>query len=108
MTAENVEIKQRLVFFYFLNKNIFLQIFNGPLPAARNLGQLGSIPKPLSPLYMECVAANPAKRPNPRDRMESLRRSGSGGASSYFRNRTVDAMLFLEEIQLKEEAEKTR
>lgn len=52
---------------------------------------------------MEVVAANPAKRPNPKDRLETLRRPGG-----YFKNKQVDALLFLEEIHLKDEAEKGR
>ncbi len=82
---------------------VLWEVYNGPLPSARSLGQLGSIPKRLSQLYMELVAANPAKRPNPRSKSEELRRQGG-----CFKNRLVDAMLTLEEIHLKDEAEKAR
>ena len=49
------------------------EVFNGPLPAGKNLGQLGQIPKKVGQLYMELVAANPKKRPNPKDRLETMR-----------------------------------
>jgi len=52
---------------------------------------------------LQLVAANPSKRPNPRDRLEAMRRSGG-----YFKNALVDALLFLEEVHLKDEAEKSR
>lgn len=82
---------------------IVWEVFNGPLPAAKNLGNLGQIPKKLCPLYMELVAANPSKRPNPKDKMDQLRR-GSG----YFKNPLLDTLLFLEELQIKEDSEKNR
>ncbi len=82
---------------------IVWEAFNGSLPAARNLGQIGDIPKPLSQLYMELVAANPAKRPNPKERLESMRRQGG-----YFKNDLIDCIVFLEELQIKEESEKQR
>ncbi|TRY80821.1 hypothetical protein TCAL_07494, partial [Tigriopus californicus] len=82
---------------------IVWEVFNGPLPAAKNLGNLGEIPKKLCPLYMELVAANPSKRPNPRDKMDQLRR-GTG----YFKNPLLDTLMFLEELQIKEDSDKNR
>ena len=70
---------------------------------SRNLGQLGDIPSGVSQLYKELVAANPAKRPNPKEKLEALRRSGG-----YFKNELIDAIVFLEELQIKEESEKGR
>ena len=55
---------------------------------------LGSIPKKLSKLYMELVAANPEKRPNPKERIETMRRGGN-----YFKNELIDTLLFLEEVE---------
>ena len=69
----------------------------------RNLGQLGDIPSGVSQLYKELVAANPAKRPNPKEKLEAMRRSGG-----YFKNELIDAIVFLEELQIKEESEKGR
>ena len=67
----------------------------------RNLGQLGNMPNGVSPLYKELVAANPAKRPNPKEKLDAMRRSGG-----YFKNELIDAIVFLEELQIKEESEK--
>lgn len=82
---------------------VLWEAFNGILPAARNLGQLGDIPSGVSQLYKELVAANPAKRPNPKEKLEAMRRSGG-----YFKNELIDAIVFLEELQIKEESEKGR
>jgi SCY1-like protein 1 len=82
---------------------IVWEAFNGILPGARNLGQLGDIPKSLCPLYMELVAANPGKRPNPKDRLDTMRLSGG-----YFKNELIDCIVFLEELQIKEESDKSR
>jgi SCY1-like protein 1 len=82
---------------------IIWETFNGPLPAAKNLAQMGSIPKAISSFYMECVAANPSKRPNPKDRLETMRRPGG-----YFKNDLIDTLVFLEEFQIKEDADKAR
>lgn len=82
---------------------VIWEVFNGPLPAAKNLGQIGNIPKKLGPLYMELVAANPAKRPNPKEKIELLRR-GTG----YFKNELIDVLLFLEELHLKDDTAKSK
>eukprot|EP00095_Tigriopus_kingsejongensis_P012694 maker-scaffold22_size673200-snap-gene-5.35 protein:Tk12694 transcript:maker-scaffold22_size673200-snap-gene-5.35-mRNA-1 annotation:"hypothetical protein TcasGA2_TC008834" len=78
---------------------VIWEVFNGPLPAAKSLGQLGQIPKKLSGLYMELVAANPGKRPNPKEKMRSC---------PYFKNPLLDTLLFLEELQIKDDSEKNR
>ena len=54
-------------------------------------------------MYKELVAANPAKRPNPKEKLDAMRRSGG-----YFKNELIDAIVFLEELQIKEESEKGR
>jgi len=79
------------------------EIFNGPLRAMDNLATLGDIPKSLCPVYKECVGANPKKRPNPDEMATKLRRS-----PGYFKNDLIDMLVFLEEIQFKEDGDKTR
>lgn len=61
------------------------------------------IPKSLAPLYCELVGAAPANRPNPADVITKCRKPGG-----FFKNELVDSLLFLEEIQIKDKAEKTR
>ena len=51
---------------------------------------------------MELVAANPSKRPRPAEKIKSLTSSG------FFKNDIVDVLLFLEEMQIKDDHEKTR
>ncbi len=79
---------------------IVWEVYNGQLSQANDLGRVGKIPKKLAPVYMELVAANPAKRPKPEDKIKSN--------PSFFRNDIVDVQLFLEEIQIKDDHEKTR
>lgn len=55
------------------------------------------------PVYSELTGASPANRPNPADVITRLRRT-----AGYFKNDLVDALLFLEEIQIKEKGEKSR
>lgn len=61
------------------------------------------IPKSLTPLYCELVGAQPAQRPNPADIITKCRKPGG-----FFKNDLVDTLLFLEEIQIKDKAEKNR
>ena len=68
-----------------------------------SLGKLGDIAKNLQSTYKECVGANPAKRPNPSDILTKLRKS-----QGFFKNDLIDIVLFLEELQIKEEADKSR
>lgn len=68
-----------------------------------NLGKLGDIPKSLQPTYKECVGANPAKRPNPSDILTKLRKS-----PGFFKNDLIDIVLFLEELQIKDDGDKSR
>uniref|UniRef100_U5EYR2 N-terminal kinase-like protein n=1 Tax=Corethrella appendiculata TaxID=1370023 RepID=U5EYR2_9DIPT len=79
------------------------EAFNGPLKARGNLKDLSSIPKTLTSLYMELVGASPATRPNPADVITKCRKPGG-----FFKNDLVDTLLFLEEIQIKDKAEKNR
>lgn len=79
------------------------EAFNGPLRARGNLKDLAGIPKSLAPLYCELVGASPASRPNPADVITKCRKPGG-----FFKNELVDTLLFLEEIQIKDKAEKNR
>uniref|UniRef100_A0A182J9A2 N-terminal kinase-like protein n=1 Tax=Anopheles atroparvus TaxID=41427 RepID=A0A182J9A2_ANOAO len=79
------------------------EAFNGPLKTRGNLKNIEGIPKSLAPLYCELVGAAPASRPNPADVITKCRKPGG-----FFKNDLVDSLLFLEEIQIKDKAEKTR
>ena len=68
-----------------------------------NLVKLGDIPKSLQPTYKECFEANPGKRPRPSDILTKLRKS-----PGFFKNDLIDIVLFLEELQIKEDSDKGR
>uniref|UniRef100_A0A4W6EZP5 N-terminal kinase-like protein n=1 Tax=Lates calcarifer TaxID=8187 RepID=A0A4W6EZP5_LATCA len=77
------------------------EVFNGPLPRTSSLRSLGKIPKALVPHYCELVGANPRARPNPARFLQNCRAPGG-----FLSNSFVESNLFLEEIQIKEPAEK--
>ncbi|XP_055324339.1 N-terminal kinase-like protein isoform X2 [Sitodiplosis mosellana] len=77
--------------------------FNGPLRNRSNLKDVENVPKSLTSLYCELVGASPASRPNPADIITKCRKPGG-----FFKNDLVDTLLFLEEIQIKDKAEKNR
>uniref|UniRef100_A0A672MWG7 N-terminal kinase-like protein n=1 Tax=Sinocyclocheilus grahami TaxID=75366 RepID=A0A672MWG7_SINGR len=77
------------------------EVFNGNLPRASSLRSLGKIPKQLVPHYCELVGANPKIRPNPARFLLNCRSPGG-----FMNNSFVESCLFLEEIQIKEPAEK--
>ncbi|XP_051929904.1 N-terminal kinase-like protein isoform X2 [Hippocampus zosterae] len=77
------------------------EVFNGPLSRASSLRSLGKIPKALVPHYCELVGANPRARPNPARFLQNCRSPGG-----FLSNSFVESNLFLEEIQIKEPAEK--
>lgn len=79
------------------------EVYNGPLKTMENLGKFGNIPKKLIPTYKSCVGSNPGKRPNPLELVSKLRRS-----PEFFKNDLIDALLFLEEVQIKEDSDKSR
>ncbi|XP_008207719.1 N-terminal kinase-like protein isoform X2 [Nasonia vitripennis] len=79
------------------------EAFNGPLTAAGNLDAMDQIPKPLVMVYQEIISSKPEMRPNPADMIVRCRSNGG-----FFKNDLVDALLFLEEIQVKEKNEKSR
>lgn len=57
----------------------------------------------MASLYCELVGASPTSRPNPADIITKCRKP-----SGFFKNDLVDTLLFLEEIQIKDKAEKNR
>ncbi|XP_023694611.2 N-terminal kinase-like protein isoform X1 [Paramormyrops kingsleyae] len=79
------------------------EVFNGTLPRASSLRSLGKIPKSLVPHYCELVGANPKARPNPARFLQNCRAPGG-----FLSNSFVESNLFLEEIQIKEPAEKQK
>ncbi|KAM9660202.1 N-terminal kinase-like protein isoform 4-T4 [Trichechus inunguis] len=79
------------------------EVFNGPLQRASALRNPGKIPKSLVPHYCELVGANPKVRPNPAHFLQNCRAPGG-----FMNNRFVETNLFLEEIQIKEPAEKQK
>ncbi|XP_006860992.1 PREDICTED: N-terminal kinase-like protein isoform X2 [Chrysochloris asiatica] len=79
------------------------EVFNGSLVRAAALRNPGKIPKSLVPHYCELVGANPKVRPNPARFLQNCRAPGG-----FMNNRFVETNLFLEEIQIKEPAEKQK
>ncbi|XP_036619196.1 N-terminal kinase-like protein isoform X3 [Trichosurus vulpecula] len=79
------------------------EVFNGPLARASSLRSLGKIPKSLVPHYCELVGANPRVRPNPSRFLQNCQAPGGFMCNSF-----VETNLFLEEIQIKEPAEKQK
>uniref|UniRef100_A0A3P8ZNV8 N-terminal kinase-like protein n=1 Tax=Esox lucius TaxID=8010 RepID=A0A3P8ZNV8_ESOLU len=77
------------------------EVFNGPLPRASSLRSLGKIPKSLVPHYCELVGANARARPNPARFLQNCKAPGG-----FLSNSFVESNLFLEEIQIKDPAEK--
>ncbi|XP_072277449.1 N-terminal kinase-like protein isoform X2 [Pyxicephalus adspersus] len=77
------------------------EVFNGPLPRPTALRSLGKIPKSLVPHYCELVGATPKIRPNPSRFLQNCRAPGG-----FFCNSFVETNLFLEEIQIKDPAER--
>nr|KAG5712267.1 hypothetical protein BaRGS_023846 [Batillaria attramentaria] len=61
------------------------------------------VPKKLVPSYCELVSANPKSRPNPGAFLQECRKKGG-----FLNNSFVESMLFLEEIQIKDQAEKNK
>ena len=83
---------------------IIWEVYNGLLGQTNDLARIGNIPKKLSSTYMELVAANPSKRPNPREKIKNL----SSGPNAFFKNDIIDVLLFLEELQIKDDQDKSR
>ncbi|KAG7200109.1 hypothetical protein KM043_000554 [Ampulex compressa] len=79
------------------------EAFNGPLCTMSQLKMIDKIPKQLTTVYQELTNVNADGRPNPADVIARCRSNGG-----FFKNELVDALLFLEEIQMKERGEKGR
>lgn len=79
------------------------EVFNRPVRDTAQLKNAENIPKTLGNIYNELTNSNPASRPNPADVIARGRRPGG-----YFKNDLVDCLLFLEEIQIKEQSEKAK
>ncbi|XP_053985975.1 N-terminal kinase-like protein [Hylaeus anthracinus] len=79
------------------------ETYNGPLSSSTQLKTVDKIPKQLQVVYRELTSGNAEGRPNPADVIARCRSNGG-----FFKNELVDALLFLEEIQMKERGEKGR
>ncbi|XP_011882156.1 PREDICTED: N-terminal kinase-like protein isoform X1 [Vollenhovia emeryi] len=79
------------------------ETYNGTVSATSQLKIPGQIPKQIITVYRELIGINPEGRPNPADVIARCRSNGG-----FFKNNLVDALLFLEEIQMKERGEKGR
>lgn len=79
------------------------EVFNGPLSSTMNLEQKDKIPRQLLSVFQELTGLSADGRPNPADVIARCRSNGG-----FFKNDLVDALLFLEEIQVKERSEKGR
>ncbi|CAL8111632.1 unnamed protein product [Orchesella dallaii] len=79
------------------------EVFNEPLHNIALLKNADKIPKTLVNVFKELTNQNPSSRPNPADVIARSRRPGG-----FYKNDLVDSLLFLEEIQIKEQTEKTR
>lgn len=79
------------------------EVFNRPCKDISQLRNAENIPKTLGNIYNELTNVNSGSRPNPADVIARGRRPGG-----FFKNDLVDSLLFLEEIQIKEQNEKTR
>lgn len=80
------------------------EIFNGPMSCESDIKSPGKIPKSLQILFNELVNPTAVKRISPSEFVEKSQQ----GKSQFMKNSFVDAMLFLEEIQIKEVNEKNR
>ncbi|XP_032662625.1 N-terminal kinase-like protein [Odontomachus brunneus] len=79
------------------------ETYNGTLNTTSQLKITDKIPKQITAVYRELTGGNPEGRPNPADVIARCRSNGG-----FFKNNLVDALLFLEEIQMKERGEKGR
>lgn len=79
------------------------ETYNSTLNNSSQLKITGQIPKQITAVYRELTGVNPEGRPNPADVIARCRSNGG-----FFKNDLVDALLFLEEIQMKERGEKIR
>ncbi len=79
------------------------EIFNGVLPNINALKNTANIPKKLVPVYMELVNSNPSRRLTSGKFLTTCKQP-NGFMSNHF----VDTLLFLEQIQIKDQNDKTK
>ncbi|KAI5706113.1 N-terminal kinase-like protein [Diaphorina citri] len=81
------------------------EVFNGPLQSTnrKSLSNIDNIPENLKRVYLELISERPNQRPNPADFIMRNRKPGG-----YFKNDLIDALLFLEEIQMKDKIDKNK
>jgi len=79
------------------------EIFNGLLPNSEALKRPGQIPKRLVAAYKELINPVQSKRLNPLKFINVCRQSGG-----FMDNHFVETLLFLEQIQIKEQSEKVK
>ncbi|CAD5118705.1 DgyrCDS7387 [Dimorphilus gyrociliatus] len=77
------------------------ECYNTPITRSNQLKDTHEIPKSLLPVYIELLSTNVKIRPTSLKFIELCRKN-----RCYMDNKFVDCMLFLEEIQIKEELEK--
>ncbi|XP_043214943.1 N-terminal kinase-like protein [Amphibalanus amphitrite] len=82
---------------------LMFEVFNGQLMKKTALKSTAKLPQSLTPLYTDLVSGNPAGRPNPAEVVERGRKPGG-----FFHNNLIQSLLFVEEIQIKDAAEKSR
>ncbi|XP_067939305.1 N-terminal kinase-like protein [Watersipora subatra] len=78
------------------------EVFNGPLNRTADLKSVGKLPKSITGSYATLVSANPKTRPNPTAFLETCQKPGG-----FMANKFIEAMLFVEQIQIKDQAQKT-
>lgn len=79
------------------------EAFNGPLTKPADLKCVKKLPNNIASLYCELVSANPSSRLNPSSFLNKCCIKGG-----FMKNKFVDTMLFLEEIQIKDSNEMNR
>ena len=77
------------------------EVFNGSLQSAQNLRDTSKIPQKLIQVYRKCVSANFKSRPSIDAIFNELSKPGG-----YFDNHFISANLFLNELSIKQSAEK--
>lgn len=81
---------------------ILYESFNGPLERPESLQSIGHIPKSLVPIYRAFLHSDPKSRLNPSRFITDCKLSGG-----FLDNPFVTACLFLEELNIKDNNEKT-
>ncbi|PRP76739.1 hypothetical protein PROFUN_11742 [Planoprotostelium fungivorum] len=77
---------------------LIYELYNGKYEKMEELKRPGNIPKDLLPVYQKMLHSNPDNRIEPAEIL----------TSSYFQNNYVETCLFLEEMALKDAAEKEK